>query len=142
MNRVVTWNVCIVYTYNLCLILGLGFKRGKAGQGLGMRQLYDHVLVISTDWENPAPEIPVHEWKCEFTDAGREGGREGGGGGREGKQYSCLQTWSSFYCNEREAHLIQKGLVWGLVYTKTSLKAATRLVSLVAYLIPRPLQTA
>ena len=45
-----------------------------------MRGFYDRILVVSADWENPAPEIPVSEWKCEFTEEGREGR---GGGGRE-----------------------------------------------------------
>ena len=45
--------------YNLSLILG-------------MRRLNDHILVVSADWENPAPEIPVFEWKCEFTEEGGE----------------------------------------------------------------------
>jgi len=48
------------------------FKQGKAGRSLGMRRLNDHILVVSADWENPAPEIPVFEWKCEFTEEGRE----------------------------------------------------------------------
>ena len=47
-----------------------------------MRGFYDRILVVSADWENPAPEIPVSEWKCEFT----EEGREGRGGRGEGER--------------------------------------------------------
>ena len=76
-------------TYNIitCVLMSYSgpstsFKQGKkAGRGLRMRRLYDHVLFFSTDWENPAPEIPVHDWKCEFTDAGRGEEEERGEGG-------------------------------------------------------------
>ena len=95
-NRVVTWNVrMVIYMctlYNLPLIPGRPLTSFKRGKGLGMRGFYDRILVVSADWENPAPEIPVSEWKCEFTEEGREGR---GGGERDRKQYSYLRTRSS-----------------------------------------------
>ena len=58
-----------------------------------MRRLNDHILVVSADWENPAPEIPVFEWKCEFTE---EGGRWRE---RDRKWYSNFQTRSNAMCS-------------------------------------------